>query len=153
MYWQSVGFQKIIIQKLLIFLCKIWGIFCAIICNWKFFLLLVKIAENVVIWTLWIADYAEGVATFSPTAQILGAVFMPLPQQRLAFLYLISTYIYLLIKLGAVIAPVKVSSNDLGCEVSSLVIEGSFRWLSNELVKGLGGARSHSAGWPVNTTS
>ena len=109
-------------------MCKIYGILRAIIClNWKFFLLLVKIAENVVIWTLWIADYAEGVATFSPTAQILGAVFMPLPQQRLAFLYLISTYIYLLIKLGAVIAPVKVSSNDLGCEVSSLVIEGSFR--------------------------
>ena len=77
--------------------------------NWKFFLLLVKIAENVVIWTLWIADYAVGEATFKPTVRILGAVFMPLPQPRLAFLYLISTYIYLLIKLGAVIALVKVS--------------------------------------------
>jgi hypothetical protein len=69
----------------------------------------VKIAENVVIWTPWIADYAVGVATFSPTVRILGVDFMPLPRPRLAFLYLIPTYIYLLIKLGAVIAPVKVS--------------------------------------------
>ena len=86
-----------------------------------------KIAVNVVISIQWIVDYVAGVATFNLIARILGAVFMPLPLQRPAFLSLISTFIYLLIKLGAVIAPVKVSSNDLGCEVSSLVIEGSFR--------------------------
>ena len=82
-----------------------------------------KIAVNVVISIQWIVDYVAGVATFNLIARILGAVFMPLPQQRLAFLYLISTYIYLLIKLGAVIAPVKVSSMNLGYEVTSLVIK------------------------------
>ena len=72
-------------------------------------LLLVKIAVNVVISIQWIVDYVAGVATFNLIARILGAVFMPLPLQRPAFLSLISTFIYLLIKLGAVIALVKVS--------------------------------------------
>ena len=72
-------------------------------------MLLVKIAVNVVISIQWIVDYVAGVATFNLIARILGAVFMPLPLQRPAFLSLISTFIYLLIKLGAVIALVKVS--------------------------------------------
>ena len=73
-------------------------------------MLLVKIAVNVVISIQWIVDYVAGVATFNLIARILGAVFMPLPLQRPAFLSLISTFIYLLIKLGAVIALVKVST-------------------------------------------
>ena len=82
---------------------------CKCYSNYRNDLLLVKIAVNVVISIQWIVDYVAGVATFNLIARILGAVFMPLPLQRPAFLSLISTFIYLLIKLGAVIALVKVS--------------------------------------------
>ena len=81
---------------------------CKCYSNYRNDLLLVKIAVNVVISIQWIVDYVAGVATFNLIARILGAVFMPLPLQRPAFLSLISMFIYLLIKLGAVIALVKV---------------------------------------------
>ena len=83
---------------------------CECYSNYRNDLLLVKIAVNVVISIQWIVDYVAGVATFNLIARILGAVFMPLPLQKPAFLSLISMFIYLLIKLGAVIALVKVST-------------------------------------------
>ena len=69
-----------------------------------------KIAVNVVISIQWIVDNVGGVATFNLIAQIIGDVTMLLPLQRPAFLYLMSMFMYLLIKLGAVIALVKVST-------------------------------------------
>ena len=69
-----------------------------------------KIAVNVVISIQWIVDNVGGVATFNLIAQIIGDVTMLLPLQRPAFLYLMSMFMYLLIKLGAVTALVKVST-------------------------------------------